>query len=219
VKLRLLALPAALSVLAFVGHGAEAAAPAPAKPQVVDAPGDALDKQGMHDILGVTFDTTKTAVVTTKVVNKRKVKITTYKPKDFVVTVKLSGAPTVAPGVTYYTGVDTACGDLHFQTSFSALDAGEGTTAYFAECGPDVTVAGVTINTFDITPTVTKTANSIVYTTPFSSLPKEIKLGGSFDTPYSFVAATDPVFGFDTVTFGDKSTAIDYAEGTGFKLP
>ena len=216
-KLRLLALPAALSALALIGHGADAA-PAAVKPQVVDPAGDALTKQGGQDITAVTFEVTKTTTVTTKLVKGKKVKVTTYTPKDFVVSLKLAAAPSVLPGLTYYTGVATPCGDLHFQTSFNALDAGEGTTAYFAECGPDQDVAGIVINTFDVAPTVTKTADSIVYSMPFKSLPKEIKLGSSFDAPYAFVAATDPVFGFDTVTFGDKATAIDYAEGTGFKL-
>lgn len=215
-KLRLLALPAALSVLALIGHGADAA-PA-VKPQVVDPAGDAVSKQGGQDITAVTFEVTKTATVTSKKVKGKTVKTTTYTPKDFVVTLKLAGAPSVIPGITYYTGVNTACGDLHFQTSFNVIDAGEGTTAYFAECGPDQDVAGIVINTFDVSPTVTKTADSIVYSMPFKTLPKEIKLGSGFDAPYAFVAATDPVFGFDTVTFGDKSTAIDYAEGAGFKL-
>lgn len=219
-KLRLLAAPAVLSVLALSATTAVAhEGHANKRAQVKDVAGDALDKQGMHDIVGVTFGVTKTVTKTTKVVRGKRVTTTTSTPKDFVVTLDLDGDPLVTPGVTYYIGVDTPCGALHFQTRFSTIEAGEGTSAYFMECGPeDLTVPSVPLYTYYLEPTVTKGEHKITYTVPFRAMPKQIKVGSMFGDPFAFTAATDPVFGFDTVTFGDKSTAIDYASGGSFKL-
>jgi hypothetical protein len=214
VKLRLLAVPATLSVLAFFGTNAHAAT----EPQVKDASGDAVDQQAGHDITGVSYEVTKTVTKTVKTVKGKKITVTTTTPKDLVVTLKLAGAPAQTPGVLYDTSVNTACGALQLQSYYDASAQGMVDYSNFAECGPDNTLAGVTINTYDMSPTVVFGPTSISYTISFKALPKEIKLGATWDSPSAYTALSDPLFGFDTVTFVDPATAIDTATGSSFKL-
>lgn len=216
-KLRLLALPAALSALALISHQAQAAPAAP-KPQVVDPAGDARSQQSAHDIVSTTFEVTKTAVVTTKKVKGKTVKSTTYVPKDFVVTLKLAGAPSQEPGVDYWISAGSACGDLTLQSYYDASAQGMVQFTNFSDCGPDQSVAGLTVNTYDLSPDVVFGADFISYTMPFKSLPKQIKLGSTFTAPYVYTALADPLVGFDTVGFVDPATAVDDAKGADFKL-
>jgi hypothetical protein len=203
VKLRLLTIPAALSVLAFLGTSAHAGT----EPQVKDASGDARTQQAGHDIVGVSYEVTKTVTKTTKTVKGKK-----------ITTLKLAGAPSQQPGVLYDTSVNTACGALELQSYYDSSAQGMVDYSNFAECGPDNTLAGVTINTYDLTPDVVFGADSIAYTMSWKSLPKEIKLGQTWDSPSAYTALADPLLGFDTVTFVDPATAIDDASGSSFKL-
>ncbi|MDX6224009.1 MAG: hypothetical protein QOE64_385 [Frankiales bacterium] len=213
-KLRQLTIPAALSVLAFLGTSAHAGT----EPQVKDASGDARTQQAGHDIVGVSYEVTKTVTKTTKTVKGKKITVTTTTPKNLVITLKLAGAPSQQPGVLYDTSVNTACGALELQSYYDSTAQGMVDYSNFAECGPDNTLAGVTINTYDLTPDVVFGADSIAYTMSWKSLPKEIKLGQTWDSPSAYTALADPLLGFDTVTFVDPATAIDDASGSSFKL-
>lgn len=216
-KLRLIALPAALAALALVGSGAEAAS-APVKPQIVDAAGDAVGSQASYDITGVTFAVTKTAVKSIKVVKGKKVTVTTYVPKDFQVTMALAGDAKVQPGVSYQIGVDTGCGHM-FIYAYTSVFAAGGTDSSMQVglCGPDDPTAtdGNAGLTFDHT--ITATGKSIVWSMPYKTLPKEMAIGKGWDSPVAYTALTEPVIGYTTADFVEE-TAIDYATGDGFKL-
>lgn len=212
-KLRLLALPAALAALALVGTGADAA-PAPVKPQIVDAAGDAVGSQANYDITGVTFEVTKTAVKSTKVVKGKKLTVTTYVPKDFQVTMTLAGPAKVQPGVSYQIGVDTGCGHSFIYAYTSVFEAGgTDSSVQFAECG----TGGTSGTALTLEHTLKADGNKIVWSLPYKVLPKEIGIGKSWDTPVAYTALTEPVIGYTTADFVEQ-TAIDYATGTGFKL-
>ena len=217
-KLRLLALPAALSALALVGHGADAAVPAPVKPQIVDPAGDAVGAQANYDVTGVTFEVTKTAVKSTKVVKGKKVTTTTYTPKDFQVTMTLAGDAKVQPGVSYQIGVDTGCGHM-FVFAYTSAGAAGGTDSSMqvSLCGADDPTdpdgnAGVQLDH-----TFAAVGKTLVWTMPYKSVPKEMAIGTSWDAPVAYTALTEPAVGYTTADFVEQ-TAIDYATGDGFKL-
>lgn len=221
-KLRLLALPAVLSALALAapsalahdGHDNKAA-------QVKDAEGDARDKQGMHDITSASFVVTKTVSKSTKVVKGKKVTVTTQTPKDLVVTLLLHDDATAVPGTYYEVGAETACGTFSVSLYNSPALGGDVEGGSFSECGPDNTLAGVTINTFDLSPALTRAGNKLTWSIPFKTLPKQIVLGKSWGSPYAYISPADPVFGIDTNTFTSifgVDTTIDVATGADFKL-
>jgi hypothetical protein len=215
VKLRLLALPAVLSVLALAGSGAHAAAPLPPKPQIVDAAGDAVGSQAAYDVTGVTFEVTKKAQTSYKIVRGKKVAVTTYVPKDFQVTMTLAGAAAVQPGVSYQIGAETPCGHMFifaYVSVFSAPDADS--SVQTDECGPADPTGNTSIL---IDHEFTTSGNKLIWKLPFKGLPAEIKLGSVFGTPIAYTAATEPVVGYSTADFVEQ-TAIDYATGTDFKL-
>lgn len=213
-KLRLLALPAALSVVALVGNGAHAAAPLPPKPQIVDAAGDAVGSQANYDITGVTFETTKVAEKSTKVVKGKKITVTTYVPKDFQVTMALAGTAAVQPGVSYQIGVDTPCGHMFVFAYVSVFNApAADSSVQTAECG----TGGTSGTSLLMDHTLTVAGNKIIWSLPLKSMPTQFKIGAAFTSPVAYTAATEPVVGYTTADFVPQ-TAIDYATGADFKL-
>lgn len=219
-KLRLLAVPAAVAALTLVGTGAEAGR-APVRPQIVDPAGDAVDKQGMHDITSASFVVTKTSTRSTRVVKGRKVTVVTETPKDLVVTLNLGAAAAAVPGTYYEVGAETACGTFSVSLYNSPALGGDVERGSFSECGPDNTIAGVTLNTFDLAPALTRGATSLTWTIAFKSLPKSIVLGKVWGVPYAYASPADPVFGIDSNTFTSIfgiDTALDVATGADFRL-
>ena len=208
---RLLAVPATLALLGLYSP-AHAAAPAPAKPQIVDPSGDAVGSQKNDDITGVTFEITKTAVQAVKKVRGKKVTYTRYEPKDFKVTMTLAGTASVAPGVSYQIGVDTGCGHSYIYAYFSAPDAGP-SSLQFAECG----TAGVNGTGLLVDHTFTPTGTTLVWTAPYNTMPKQLGVGSFWTAPVAYTAVTEPVVGYTTADFVPE-TAVDYAKGDDFKL-
>lgn len=184
------------------------------KPQIVDVKGDAIGLQGMHDIVSTSFEITKTV----QKVGKK----TVTTPKALVVTMKLAGAPSPAPGSYYGVVAATDCGTFGLGASLYAL----GGTSYrasgsFFECGPEEDFAGVTLTTFRLAPVLSLGPDSVTWTIPYKGLPKQITVGDQFFDLTAYTAPADPVFGIDSQTFTSifgADTVLDIAKGESAKL-
>jgi hypothetical protein len=220
VKLRLLALPAALSVLALCASGASAHGGS-GHGQIEDDHGDAVDLSNAHDILGASFTVTKTVTKTVKVVRGKRVTTTVSTPKNLVVHLELAAAPDQAPGTFYEVGAETACGTFTVSYYKSPV-LGQSPGGSFSECGPENDlVPPFPIYTYSLSPDLKLGDDFIEWTIPFKSLPKEIKLGKVWDAPFAYVSPADPVFGIDSQTFTSifgADTGYDVATGDGFRL-
>jgi hypothetical protein len=195
-RLAVLAALAALTAAAVPGH---AAAP---KPQIVDAPNDAVGGQAATEIVSALWSTTGDTV-TTKVRGKKKV---VYTPKKLVVTLTLAGAPATNP-VGYRTAADIAgCGNVEF-TYQSGTPGGSilGDAALWHDCGSEETVlvAGVKH---------TVGATSITWEYPLKAL--GAKAGAAVTGFVASVDVNEPVFGsdgthnFDVHVDGAASTTV-----------
>jgi hypothetical protein len=208
-RLRAAALPLLL-VVSLVGAGTSSAAVAP---QVVDPVGDAVGLQGMHDIASVTYAATST----TKRAGKRVVRT----PKELVITLSLAGAPAPVPGTLYGVTAVTDCGLLELTAAMTAPGLAYGGSGSFFECGPPQEVAGVTVTPTYVSPRVTTTATAVVFTVPWSALPKEIGLGDEWFDLGAYTTLADPVIGFSAQTLTTAlgvDAVLDQAEGERARL-
>lgn len=205
-KLRLAAAVAAAAALAAGMPNANAIAP-----QITDPAGDVKGAQAAYDIVGVTFDTTKTK--TTTVVKKKKV--TTVTHKNFTITMTLAGNVDVKPGTSYQVIVEnTPCGQLYAFTYFSASAAGPGHSVQFANCG-EATPQG---DSLLLDPAVTINGKTITWSVPVKALLPSVKIGSAFSGMYGYTAPTEPVVGYSGVDFlsaggqqAAEAATFDYA--------
>lgn len=198
-----LVVAAALAVLAAAGP--VSAAPTK-KPQIVDAPGDAIGGQAGTEIVSVLWTTTGDTTVT-RVKGKKK---TVYQPRKLVVTMNLKGAPFTQPPFAYETSAEFAgCGTIRFTytpgTVFGQL---LGPASLWYDCGdPDPTTG----DTLELVPNPTHKigAKSITWEYPIKAFPKVVKAGVLVTEFRAAVDVVEPVFGLQGTT--DTGTPIDGA--------
>ena len=191
---RLALVAAGLAAAGFAVPSGAATTAAPAKPKSVtwtDAAGDSKLAGGDTDITGVTITTTG------KTVAKK------YVADTLVVRLTLSAAPSTLPITNFEVDADTdACGSLALY--YDGQDVASGG---YVSCG------GTTDPTSDATyladgPVVDGT--SIVWTIPFSTMPKEFQVGSTLTNLDAYVSAAEPLTGFSP-SIVDHSADIDSA--------
>ena len=184
---RLLALAAVAAVaLATPGHAA-------AKPQIVDAKGDAIGGIAGTDIQSVLFQVTRKG-----------------KKATLTITMTLDAPVNRTPGMLYRVlGTHDKCGD--FQFSSAATLALTEQNQVLVHCGEPDATTGSEITIINVTPEAV--GNKLVWTASLREFPEEM-LSGSMTDLRAFVTPSDPVTGIMNVTDYLAEAAIDTAAGT-----
>lgn len=185
---------AVLAVAAVTALAAANTSHAALDPQITDPKGDS--KVGAaNDILKVTFDTVKVKKVI----------------KEFIIKVELAAPPAVSPVATYNIGANIGgCGTLLVYSYWGALDGGP-SHRWTARCGPDTGQGPRTT----LHPKVTIKGNTLTYSVPFKSMPKEMQRKGfAFTDLYAYTAPGDPVYGITPADFIAEPGANDWAQST-----
>ena len=152
--------------------------PAPKALTWTDPAGDSKLAGGDTDITGVTVTTTG------KTVAKK------YVADALVVRLTLAAAPSTLPVTNFEVDADTdACGSLALYYDGQDLASGG-----YVSCGAPADPTGDTSTYLADGPVVDGT--SIVWTIPFSSMPKEFQVGASLTNLNAYVSASEPVTGF-----------------------
>lgn len=203
-RLALVAVLAALTAGAVPGHAAPTR-----KPQIVDAPGDALGAQPSTEIVNALWTTTGDTV-TTKYRGKKR---TTYTPRRLVVTLNLAGAPATTAPFSYETSAEVAgCGAIRFvYTPGTVYSQVVSNTFLWYDCGPTDPTTG---DNLVLVPGISTKlgAKSITWEYPIKALPKEFfKPGAAFTDFRAAVDAVEPVLGLYGTNLAQP---IDEATGT-----
>lgn len=191
---RLALCAAGLSLFALTAAPASAAT-GPTVLNATDPKGDALAGQGDMDIVGLTFMTGGTTV--TKKVGGKTTKV--YTPKRLIMKLTLSAPPSELP--VFQAAIDattSACGSMSLY--YDGLDLASG--GFTTECGSE----GTDGNTFYFDSPVVE-GNSVVWTQPFTTLPKEIATG-SFTEIQGYTSINEPNTGVGT-SFVTSAANVD----------
>jgi hypothetical protein len=197
--------------LAGVALATTASAGGPAAPNTLtfnDPAGDAVPTDDGNDILSVTYTTT--GVQEPKGPGKGRGKGNlVYTPKALVVTMQLAAPPSAVPGTLYEADATTsACGDLLLYFT-PGVDGSGG----LVDCGSEADATGSTATSLDVEPQVQ--GNTVTWTLPLSSLPKEMAVGSTISDFVAYSTQTDPVTGVVGPYLIDSSLNYDNASGDG----
>ena len=199
-----------LAVIGLVG-GASATKPVISGPKtlvVVDPAGDEKGSQGSMDITSLKLTTTG-KTVTQKVKGKS---VTTYTPNTLVVQLALSLAPSTLPIVNFEVDGDTSdCGSLSLYYDGQNLASGG-----FVGCGSPADATGSTSTSLREAPVAA--GNTITWTLPFSSLPKQMKVGSSISSLHGYGNIADPVSGLSPSFFTNAANPDDVTSDAAYKI-
>lgn len=173
-----------LVVVAVPGHAA------PAKPQVVDAKGDALDGSTAHDVHSVLYSKTS---------------------RGFTVTLTLGGAQSTQQGVNYAISATAEdCGTFTINwTPTTALGSRDQVTM---NCGAPGTTGGP-YTIINVAPKVK--GSTLTWTFNKRQFPSELKDGSTFSDFEVTVDPNEPVFGILGASAFGVPLRYDEAAGTG----
>ena len=186
-RLRRTLVLAALTSVAFAttGHAA-------AKPQVVDAKGDAIGGVAGTDIQSVLFQVKRTG-----------------KKGILTITLTLDSAPDRTPGMLYRVlGDQSRCGGFQFSSAATAALVEQNQVVM--NCGEPDETTGEPITIINVTPETI--GNKLVWTVGLREMPDEMQ-SGTMSNLQAFVTMADPVTGIITPTEFVKGAAIDLANG------
>lgn len=186
------------TLLAAVTVAPSLAAPAP---QIVDPKGDAVGAQPGADLVSVTFSTTGTGAGRG------------YVAKKLLVTMTLAGDVLAQPVLTYEVTAQTGtCGEVEFTAEFgspySQVVSVDGWSSW-GDCvapGDDDNVALMK---------VAVKGNTITWSFPIKTIPKELKLGTVFSDFEARIDPTNPVVPFPSRATQTRLGLVDVATGTG----
>ena len=176
---------------------------AAAKPQIVDAKGDAVGGQAGTDIVSATYATTGTG------------KGRSYVAKKLVVTMTLAGDVITQPGLTYELSANTTtCGVVTFSSQngspYTAVTSLNG-WADWGDCTKPSSNGDSAVELL----TVAVKGNTLTWSMPIKMLPKGMKLGTVFSDFEGRVDPTNPAIPFPSNTTGTEMGLIDIGTGTG----
>jgi hypothetical protein len=177
------------------------------KPQIVDAPNDAVGGQPQTEIVSALWTTSGTTY-TEKVRGKKR---TVYLPKMLVATVTLAGAPATTAPFTYETSAQVAgCGEVRFVYTPGTVYSGIISDRFlWYDCGPGDSISGPGLT---LVPNVRMKvgAKSITWEYPIRALGTSVKVGAAVTEFRAAADVVDPVLGLYSPGFL-LGTPIDLA--------